>query len=134
MIETKGRFLLQDFEQVSRQLSEVELKLKDSTIINDFPEQDEGKFHHLLTTFRPILDKVTGNTIKETQQLGRKLRDVTLDGDEETVMSILPDSGQIEFSELRPKVNLSEEALWKALRGLYTKRRIRLPIETIRYE
>ena len=133
-IEVKGKSLLQTFEQVAEQLVEIELKVNDASIINDFPVQGEGAFHYLLDMFASVLDKVTGETAKEVQQLRSQLGDFTLEGDEETVMAILPASGHVELSELRQKLSFSEDALWKALRGLYTKRRIRLPIETIHYD
>lgn len=133
-IEKTGRSLLIDFQQVSTQLSEIQLRVNDSAVISDFPEEGEGAFHHLIALFQSVLSKVTGDTAKEVQQLRSTLGTFVLEGREEPVLEALPESGMIEFSELRQKLSLSEDELWKAIRGLYSKRRIRLPIEMIRYD
>ncbi len=130
-IEIKGNSLLKEFEQLDTQLREIQSKLNDILIVTDFPEKGEGKFHQLLAAFQSILNKFTGDVGREVKQLGAMLRTLAPEGEEEIVLATLPKSGSIELSELRQKVSLSEEALWKALRGLYIKRLIRLPIEII---
>jgi hypothetical protein len=71
---------------------------------------------------------------RDVKQLSVIITILAPEGEEEIVLATLPKSGPIELSELRQKLSLSEEVLWKALRGLYTKRRIRLPLEIIQYE
>lgn len=130
-IEIKGNSLFKELEQLDIQLREIESIFGDMLVLTDFPEEGEGKFHQLLAAFPPILNKFTGDIGREVKQLGATLRTLAPEGDEEIVLAILPKSGPVELSELRQRVSLSEEALWKALRGLYTKRRIRLPVEVI---
>ncbi len=118
---------------MSTQLSAIQSKLLDNTIITDFPETGEGKFHQLLATFQPIPEKL-GNIDREIKQLDSTLKTLAPEGEERIILDILQQPGPLELSELRQKVSLSEDELWKALRGLYAKRRIRLPIETIQYD
>lgn len=132
-VDIKGNSLLTELGQLSTLLSEIKVKLSDTTIVTDFPEIGEGKFHQLLVVFQPIPEKLAG-VDREIKQIENIITIGAPEGEEKFVLDILQQSGSVEFSELRQKVSLPEEALWKALRGLYTKRRIRLPIEPIQYE
>lgn len=133
-IEVKGKTLLKNFEQTKAQLIDIEPQLTDTSVIIDFPQTEQGSFHHLLAKFQPVIQTLTGDTRKEVAQLDKDIRNFALEKEEELVLDVLPEGGQIEMSDLRQKVSLSEEELWQAVRGLHTKRRIRLPIERIRYD
>jgi hypothetical protein len=133
-VEIRGNSLLKELAQLEVQLLEIQSKLDDPSTVADFPEEGEGKFHQVLVIFQPVLNKLTGDVARDVKQLSVIITILAPEGEEEIVLATLPKSGPIELSELRQKLSLSEEVLWKALRGLYTKRRIRLPLEIIQYE
>jgi hypothetical protein len=131
-IETNGNSLLKEFKLLSSQFSELQLKLNDDLIVNDFPEEGEGKFHKLITAFQQPHERLLDHVAKDVKQLSSTLRITAPSDEEKMVLDILLEADQIEYSELRQRVSLSEDELWQALHGLYSKRRIRLPIQPIK--
>ncbi len=130
LITNKSNTMLESLTQLSNQLSVVEQRANDLTIVSDFPEDNQGEFQHLLQIIQPLPERLAmvGRELKEAETL---IKTQAPEGDEKVVLEFLNNRGSSEFNDLRQKLSLSDDALWRAIRGLYIKRRIRLPIEAI---
>jgi flagellar biosynthesis chaperone FliJ len=129
-IEATTKTLLLNIEQQLKQLLEIEQQLDNSAIIRDFPEHGEGQFLALLIKFKPVLEYIH-KVAQEAKNINDRISQGELTDEGEKLFNTLPNSAQTELGTLRPKLTLSDNEIWIALRELHEKRRIQLLIEPI---
>jgi hypothetical protein len=135
VIAQEGRELQQELGDLNGRLNSARTKLNERSTLTDFPAEGEGAFHKLLQVFGLANDQFL-QSHRRVEALSRKLRELQLTGPEENVMQIFgTENATLEVSTLRPQLRrLEEDEFWAALRGLHAKRRVRITIETIRYD
>jgi len=131
----RGGELDEAFTGLSEQLASDREHVDNTVVINDFPEEGEGKFHQLLQELGRVRDQVS-EFHPRVESLSSVLQALELTGPEEQLLKVLPAESEVtEVSELRQAATrLSEDDFWEALRGLHAKRRLRVIVEPVRYD
>jgi hypothetical protein len=131
----RGEELDQQLVTLNKQLQTEREDLDKTDTINDFPQEGEGRFHHLLQQLGQVRDRI-GEIHPNVETVNSVLQALELTGPEEKLLKLLPtEEGVIEVSELRQLAKrLSEDDFWVALRGLHAKRRVRVTAESVRYD
>jgi hypothetical protein len=131
----RGEELEQQLTALSGQLNSNFEHLDDTEVINDFPQEGEGQFHHLLQQLGQVRDRL-GELHPRVESLNSVLQALELTGPEEQLIKVCPSENEVaEVSELRQMAKrLTEDDFWAALRGLHAKRRLRITVEPVRYD
>lgn len=132
-LREQGAALIDQLQGIRAQLHEAIQQAGDTAVINDFAEDDNGRFLSLIQTLRQIFDTLK-QVNQQTKQLSAKLTSLELTPEETSVYQALQDESK-DFATLRQlTTRLSEDSLWKALQGLNAKRRINIQISPVRYD
>ena len=130
----RGEELEQQMTALNRQLNSALEHLDSVEVINDFPQDSEGRFRHLLQELGQIRDRLS-ELHPRVESLNRVLQALELTGPEEQLMRVCPSENEVEVSELRQMAKqLTEDDFWAALRGLHAKRRLCITVESVRYD
>lgn len=132
-LREQGVVLINQLNSLQTQLDAVVQQTGDSAVINDFPEDGNGRFPQLLQTLRQIIGALK-EIAQQVNHLSAHLTELKLTPEEEGVNQVLQGEPK-DLSTLRqltPK--LSEEAFCKALSGLSAKRRVNILVSPVRYD
>jgi hypothetical protein len=132
---TRGEELEQKLITLNEQLNYKGDNLDNTEVINDFPQEGEGQFHHLLQQLGQVRDQLS-ELHPKVELLNSVLQALELTGPEEQLIKACPfENEATEVSELRQIAKrLTEDDFWAALRGLHAKRRLRITVEPVRYD
>ena len=133
-IERESSDLLDICEQSGRILEQLEESAKDITIICDFPAPEQGRYTQLIHQFIQIRDTLSEIDTKG-KQIRNRLAEAELTPQEQIALEQLyiedSENGE-DLIEWRRRVKLSDNEFWIAVRGLYSKRRIRQLVSKVR--
>lgn len=124
-----------ELEDLKNALQGAKKGIDGGKTIDDFPEGEEkGAFRELLATLRDIHDRIV--RLRDTvDQITDRLRSLKLSSEEQQLHEALPKQRQVDLGSVKQAASrLNDMQFWRALQGLYDKRRIRIYIEPIRRE
>lgn len=135
-IDSEARELAQRADEISVRAQELDSYLHDDNVVFDFPAQDKGQFHYLISeidTSRHAL----GELSSQFRRIDQQFQSVRLSPEEELLMQRLPISDDrpdtfIDLVEWRQNAEMTTDDFWRILQGLYDKRRIRLNVGKVR--
>jgi DNA-binding MarR family transcriptional regulator len=135
-IQAQGQTLTMTLSDLAARLDRESQRADDLAVISDFPGEGEGEFNALVQSLGQIRETVIIQLHPKVKQLASILREFELTAEEEMVLVAFSNrSDSMELAGLRQHVQrLSEDGLWKALRGLHDKRRINIQITAVHYD
>lgn len=131
-LETDGQQLIAQSEQMNEHLQTLDEHVQRDDVIQDFPAPDQGLFSELVAHLSQIQQEL-GALTRQYDGLNNSISDFKLSPEEQFAFNELEQlDGEIDLIDRRNRVKSSPEDFWKAVRGLYEKRRIRVLIEKVR--
>ena len=128
-----GDELNKRLQSLRTQLDDTIRQVGDKAAINDFPEDDNGRFQALLHTLRGIYETLR-DISQQTKRLSAHLTSLELTTDEKTVHQALMNEPKDVASLRQQTSKLNEDAFWNALKGLNAKRRVNILVSPVRYD
>lgn len=135
-IQTQGQTLTKTLSDLAARLDRETQRADDLAVISDFPDDGKGEFNTLVQSLGQIRETVVAQLHPKVEQLASILREFKLTAEEEMALAVFSNHSEaMELAGLRQRAQrLSEEGLWKALRGLHDKRRINIQIAPVHYD
>lgn len=134
-LESEIKNTEQALEALDETIGQIRSSVREDTVLSDFPvDGDGGAFREALTLLADTRDRIIDlqNTV---DQVTDRLRSLKLSPEEAQLHEVLSDHDRVDLGSVQQSMSgLDDIGFWKALRGLYDKRRIRIYVDPIRRE